>query len=295
VRSYGDNFYFITDGISSCRLVVDESGDVVAEYDADEFGNPTVVNESGTTTPARYVGALGYRDEVAETGLYYLRQRYYDPSLGRFLSRDALGGLNRYGYAYNNPLKFVDVTGLKPTVIIIVGHRGEGSHNAGRTFWNIASRVKKSYGSTCDVAVWPRPGEHPSRENLEAFLKPYQGQEVQDMYFIGHGGEDAFYLDWASGEGTNLYPHEVWQLPNFSVKGSVKVYACESGKGSDSLAENLAARYMCKGVGATTTCSFVNPDDPSSAAMKPDSGKPWKIFKPDIKRTLELIYQHLGP
>ncbi len=111
VRSYGDNFYFITDGLSSVRLVVDEDGDVVASYDADEFGNPTVVSESGVSTPARYVGALGYRDEVAETGLYYLRQRYYDARLGRFLSRDPLGGGNRYSYSSDNPINLVDPSG----------------------------------------------------------------------------------------------------------------------------------------------------------------------------------------
>jgi RHS repeat-associated protein len=97
-------------------LVVDEGGEIVASYDADEFGNPTVVSESGISSSGRWIGALGYRDEVSETGLYYLRQRYYDPSLGRFLTRDPigiLGGLNLYGYVLNNPVNFVDPNGLE--------------------------------------------------------------------------------------------------------------------------------------------------------------------------------------
>jgi RHS repeat-associated protein len=81
--------------------VVDEDGDVVASYDADEFGNSILVDENGASTDQRWVGGLGYKDEVAATGLYYLRQRYYDPGLGRFISRDPIGlrgDLNLYQY-----------------------------------------------------------------------------------------------------------------------------------------------------------------------------------------------------
>ncbi|WP_421617416.1 RHS repeat-associated core domain-containing protein [Brevibacillus sp. TJ4] len=55
-------------------------------------------------------------DEKA--GLYYLRARYYDPSIGRFISEDTYKGqvdnplnLNRYTYVHNNPLRYVDPTG----------------------------------------------------------------------------------------------------------------------------------------------------------------------------------------
>jgi RHS repeat-associated protein len=62
------------------------------------------------------VGGLGYKDETAATGLYYLRQRYYSPDLGRFLSRDPLGfdsDFNLYAYAGNSPVVFVDPEGMK--------------------------------------------------------------------------------------------------------------------------------------------------------------------------------------
>ncbi|MCI8485337.1 MAG: hypothetical protein HFH41_13515, partial [Lachnospiraceae bacterium] len=48
-----------------------------------------------------------------ETGLYYLRARYYDPELGRFLTEDpAQDGLNWFVYCGNNPVMFVDPWGL---------------------------------------------------------------------------------------------------------------------------------------------------------------------------------------
>jgi len=50
---------------------------------------------------------------------YYLRARYYDPAVGRFLGRDPLIGfmtspqsLNRYVYALNNPILLADPLGL---------------------------------------------------------------------------------------------------------------------------------------------------------------------------------------
>ncbi|MGG1475210.1 RHS repeat-associated core domain-containing protein, partial [Brevibacillus agri] len=53
-----------------------------------------------------------------ESGFYYLRARYYDPKMGRFVSEDTVKGqvdnplsLNRYTYVENNPLRYVDPTG----------------------------------------------------------------------------------------------------------------------------------------------------------------------------------------
>lgn len=46
------------------------------------------------------------------TGLQYLRARYYDPQTGRFLSRDPLPGGHPYAYAGNNPVRYVDPSGM---------------------------------------------------------------------------------------------------------------------------------------------------------------------------------------
>ncbi|MCL2077835.1 MAG: RHS repeat-associated core domain-containing protein, partial [Oscillospiraceae bacterium] len=59
--------------------------------------------------PYRFSGE--YYD--SESGYVYLRARYYDTSLGRFISEDAaFDGKNWYVYAGNNPIMFVDPTGL---------------------------------------------------------------------------------------------------------------------------------------------------------------------------------------
>ena len=56
-----------------------------------------------------------YRD--AETGLYYFGYRYYNPTLGKWLTRAPLeeaGGLNLYGFVGNDPINAVDPDGRLP-------------------------------------------------------------------------------------------------------------------------------------------------------------------------------------
>jgi RHS repeat-associated protein len=73
--------------------------------------------------PYRY---RSYRLDV-ETGLYYLNARYYDPSIGRFISADSINyldpsseqRLNLYAYCGNNPVMYVDPNGTFLELIII--------------------------------------------------------------------------------------------------------------------------------------------------------------------------------
>lgn len=61
----------------------------------------------------------GEQQDEGQTEYQYLRARYYDPVIGRFVSRDPLVGneanplsLNRYSYSFNNPANFTDPSGL---------------------------------------------------------------------------------------------------------------------------------------------------------------------------------------
>ncbi len=64
--------------------------------------------------PFQYKGQAGYYGD-AHTGLYYCHNRYYDPRLGSWLSRDPIGldgGVNLYSYCGGNPVMFWDPSGL---------------------------------------------------------------------------------------------------------------------------------------------------------------------------------------
>ncbi len=84
-----------------------EDGSVDSRYIYDAFGNQ--LDSSADINPFRYCGE--YYD--AETGLIYLRARYYDSANGRFISEDPIqDGLNWYSYCGGNPVAFVDPLGL---------------------------------------------------------------------------------------------------------------------------------------------------------------------------------------
>jgi RHS repeat-associated protein len=91
----------------------DSSGQVVSSQQYDAFGNP--VSASGAWSgPFAYGGRFGYQSD-SDTSLSLLGHRYYDPSTGRFLSKDPIGdGRNWYVYVANNPVRFGDPSGLRP-------------------------------------------------------------------------------------------------------------------------------------------------------------------------------------
>jgi len=68
-----------------------------------------------TYNVAETSGRHATMESDTETGLYYYRARYYDPSAGRFLSEDPSGfndGVNFYRYVHNDPIDNTDPTGL---------------------------------------------------------------------------------------------------------------------------------------------------------------------------------------
>ena len=84
---------------------------VTKTYRYDAFGNEQNI-DANDTNPFRYCGE--YYD--TETGYIYLRARYYDPIIGRFISEDPIrDGLNWYVYCGNNPVMFFDPLGLAIT------------------------------------------------------------------------------------------------------------------------------------------------------------------------------------
>ncbi|MBQ4900934.1 RHS repeat-associated core domain-containing protein [Paenibacillus sp. Marseille-P2973] len=105
--------YYMYNGHGDVVQINDASGNLLNSYEYDTWGTITSKLES-MSNPFTYTGE--YYDE--ESGLYYLRARYYDPVDARFISEDTYEGtlnnplsLNLYTYVENNPLKYIDPTG----------------------------------------------------------------------------------------------------------------------------------------------------------------------------------------
>lgn len=105
--------YYLFNGHGDVVQLTDSSGNVTKTYDYDAFGQDKE-DSSLSNNPFKYCGE--YWDK--ETNTYYLRARYYDQGIGRFISEDSYLGnaadplsLNLYTYSHNNPILFVDPSG----------------------------------------------------------------------------------------------------------------------------------------------------------------------------------------
>jgi RHS repeat-associated protein len=105
--SAGVATYYHQDQLGSTRALTNQAGAVMGTATYDAYGN--AATSTGTTSPFQYAGQ--YRD--TESGLYYLRARYYDPGTGQFISRDPMVTTTRQPYAYvaDNPLNRTDPSG----------------------------------------------------------------------------------------------------------------------------------------------------------------------------------------
>ncbi|HXA28132.1 MAG TPA: FG-GAP-like repeat-containing protein [Candidatus Angelobacter sp.] len=101
--------YFHHDQLGSTRAITDGTDTPIATYSYDAYGN--TVGSTGTYTNSFHF-AGEYLD--SDTGLYYLRARYYDPSTAQFLTRDPAAPTTRapYDYVGDNPLNGSDPIGL---------------------------------------------------------------------------------------------------------------------------------------------------------------------------------------
>jgi RHS repeat-associated protein len=108
----GNKYFYHFDGIGNTIAMTDASGNMVNKCVYDEFGN-LLNSVEAVSNPFLFVGQYGVMDE--DNGLLYMRARYYDPQVGRFISKDPIGywgGINLYGYVENNPLNYFDPLGL---------------------------------------------------------------------------------------------------------------------------------------------------------------------------------------
>ena len=109
----GASYFYHRDGLGSITQLSDAGGAVAQSYEYDAFGN--ITQQVGSIeNPFVFTG----REKDFESGLQYHRTRYYDPSMGRFITKDNFFGfqrkpssLHKYLYTENNPSSYVDNNG----------------------------------------------------------------------------------------------------------------------------------------------------------------------------------------
>jgi RHS repeat-associated protein len=156
-------YYYAMEYPGHVKGLFNASNAVVNEYAYDPWGEMSALTEN-VQQPLRYMA----RELDPITGLYYVRNRWYDPVMNRFVSEDPIGlegGINTYAYVGNSPTNFRDPLGLdhncyetteiKQTAtgmtIVVTAARGcgkwghRGNPNSGQAYTPII-------GSTCHGA-----------------------------------------------------------------------------------------------------------------------------------------------
>jgi len=121
VTPEGQTYCYHFNGIGSTVAITDNTQAIVNQYSYDVFGNIANQQENMLNNdtkllnqPFKYVGKYGVMKEP--NGFYYMKARYYDPAVGRFISEDPIGfdggDVNLMAYVGNNPVNGIDPSGL---------------------------------------------------------------------------------------------------------------------------------------------------------------------------------------
>ncbi|AFY56856.1 RHS repeat-associated core domain protein [Rivularia sp. PCC 7116] len=109
----GETSFYHADGLGSTRIITDNAGNIANAYIYNPYGSISKQTEI-VRNSYKYTGEQ-FDPELQN---YYLRARYYDPSTGRFTSRDPFEGipqrplsLNKYIYTEGNPINAIDPSG----------------------------------------------------------------------------------------------------------------------------------------------------------------------------------------
>jgi RHS repeat-associated protein len=209
----GQPYFYHRDQAGSVAALTDSGAKTICSYAYDSFGKSQLC--AAVANPYGYAG----REFDAESGLVYMRARYYDPAPGRFLSRDPLDltgmilatgdsqsaaaafrasqWLNRYSYAVNNPLRFRDPSGLRcgPIQLAPVG---DGTYSVG---------VDLTHPNVWDVM--DPSGKVVAKGQLEpngVFLGVYDvGGNLLTQIVIKDGAQPPSYQPLPNQLGTNPY------------------------------------------------------------------------------------------
>ncbi|KAJ8025089.1 Teneurin-3 [Holothuria leucospilota] len=118
-RTQGSLNFYNFDGTGSIVEIIGEDRALIASFSYDPFGN--IIMQSGSRDSLyQFSGRYGVLT-MTESGLHFMRTRFYSSQLGRFISPDLFGVFgspsNLYLYANNNPLKYVDPFGTVPVFL----------------------------------------------------------------------------------------------------------------------------------------------------------------------------------
>ncbi|UDQ98393.1 RHS repeat-associated core domain-containing protein [Lentisphaerota bacterium WC36G] len=157
----GVAFNYIADGNKNITQLINlTTGEIANKYDYSPFGQLAKTDEN-------VENVFKFSSEYAETetGLIYYNYRYYNPTTGKWLSRDPIGevgGFNLYAISENNLIDYVDMLGLQKK------GRGKTGSKRGKAGTPSKFRKGKKGGNTYNknYKVKPKAKVRPPKKNM---------------------------------------------------------------------------------------------------------------------------------
>jgi len=165
--------YYHRDEQLSIAFITGAEGEIQNSYLYDAFGAKIEANEQAQNR-IRYAGQQ--YDDL--TGQYYLRARYYNPVLGRFMQEDVYqgDGLNLYAYCGNNPVAYYDPSGYRLADLYdLIEAFGDENGGANIEYWN------QGFLSTYQERLGRTPlGQY--RKDGKTIIGIWEGTRGESMY-----------------------------------------------------------------------------------------------------------------
>ncbi|MFS1514342.1 RHS repeat-associated core domain-containing protein [Chengkuizengella sp. SCS-71B] len=184
-------------------------GVITDQYAYSPYGE-LIYSEGTTNHPFLYNGRYGVMTD--ENGLYYMRARYYNPEIKRFINRDVVQGsisssslsLNKYAYVNGNPISYIDPFGLSRDsddvgFFSMAGNTivgvGEGIWSTAEGLWDSASHPIET-GKNIGYAVM-----HPIQTGKAVY---HSGEQAYYAFMEADGNQRANMIGSLIGE--NVFP-----------------------------------------------------------------------------------------
>jgi RHS repeat-associated protein len=177
-------YYYHRDHQNSIIALIDKEGKIIESYSYDPYGNITHHTKTlETYNPYGYTGR-----EIDTDDLYYYRARYYDPTIGRFITPDPIGfaggDTNFYRYVGNDPVNFTDPSGLLGNGIVQNYSQNALSSQQGTQRFGGQTLADALRSSTNRQNTSSRPTDGVMVRNTQPEV-----QQVTHGYFYDHEGK----------------------------------------------------------------------------------------------------------
>ena len=275
--SHNGQFYFPAyDNNGNVTKYIDESGNIVAAYEYDDFGR--TISQSGPLVDFfRHRFSTKYFD--SETGLYYFDYRFYAPAWHVWLNRDPMGedgGHMLYCLCANNTLVRFDAFGLYELTLI-----SDKTTDGDVMMWFLHGNAGNTIRS--DIHSQKELLEVIARENLR------RGNMVTVLNISGHGLLFGSGILFANGTEFDIGKSYEKLKPFLAPNATIKIWSCDAASTSKKCSNlQAAAEALDATIYANTGRVMAGPDGNAITrttrrivawVMKANTGE-WKEFTP---------------